>query len=353
MTAKGDEVVCRSCKSGRARSGGEKRQGGRDGGSGDGGSGRDGVLGEAIREGAETVLSGASREVGVEKAGRGRIYKGKLTELIWSGKAGRGEGAGVAAGTRGGIGGPGPNKQTPKSVGTRGCEWIGDGTLSAVMPPKMGGSTGGANERASERARPGGAGESASGWGSAAAAAHSGAGSEAPVYEGERGTMHDQWRQQQQYSRTAAESELGGRRTTRRRRGRVRERALQVPLQQERGAMAVRRDAFVNSNAGSRHGHSKVKQSKAADAESTATGFPSRPRGGRGRGGEGEGATRQAKARGGGENQGASRQERAEGIRQEHESSPRAPKGNGKGKQAGSRGRTWLMQGDRGQMQWK
>ncbi len=206
----------------------------------------------------------------------------------------------MAAGTRGGIGGPGPNKHTPKSVGTRGCEWIGDGTLSAVMPPKMAAAL---EERMSERARPGGAGESASGRGSAAAA-HSGAGSEAPVYERERGTMHDQWRQQQQYSRTAAESELGGRGTTRRRRGRVRERALQVPLQQERGAMAVRRDAFVNSNAGSRHGHSKAKQSKAADAESTATGFPSRPRGGRGRGREGEGATRQAKARGGGKNQG-------------------------------------------------
>lgn len=296
------------------------------------------------------MLSGASREVGVEKAGRGRIYKGKLTELIWSGKAGRGGGAGVAAGTRGGIGGPGPNKQTPKSVGTRGCEWIGDGTLSAVMPPKMGGSTGGANERASEARRSGGKRERTGI--SSSSTQRSGIRSTG-LREGERGTMHDQWRQQQQYSRTAAESELGGRGTTRRRRGRVRERALQVPLQQERGAMAVRRDAFVNSNAGSRHGHSKAKQSKAADAESTATGFPSRPRGGRGRGREGEGATRQAKARGGGKNQGASRQERAEGIRQEHESSPRAPKGNGKGKQAGSRGRTWLMQGDRGQMQWK
>lgn len=349
MTAKGDKVVCRSCKSGRARSGGEKRQGGRDGGSGDGGSGRDGVLGEAIREGAGTVLSGASREVGVEKAGRGRIYKGKLTELIWSGKAGRGGGAGVAAGTRGGIGGPGPNKQTPKSVGTRGCEWIGDGTLSAVMPTKMGGSTGGANERASVARRSGGKRER---MGISSSSTQRSGIRSTGLREKERGTMHDQWRQQQ-HSRTAAESELGGRRTTRRRRGRVRERALQVPLQQERGAMAVRRDAFVNSNAGSRHGHSKVKQSKAADAESTATGFPSRPREGRGRGGEGEGATRQAKARGGGKNQGASRQERAEGIRQEHESSPRAPKGNGKGKQAGSRGRTWLMQGDRGQMQWK
>lgn len=153
MTAKRDEVVCRSCKSGRARSGGENRQGGRDGGSGNGGGDRDGVLGAAIREGAETVLSGASREVGVEKAGKGRIYKGKLTELIWSGKAGRG---GARAGTRGGIGGSGPNKHTPKSVGTRGCEWIGDGTLSAVMPPKMDGSTGGANERASQARRSGG-----------------------------------------------------------------------------------------------------------------------------------------------------------------------------------------------------
>lgn len=56
-------------------------------------------------------------------------------------------------------------------------------------------------------------------------------------------------------------------------------------------------------------------------------------------------------ARGGGKNQGASRQERAEGIRQEHESWPWAPKG--KGRQAGSSGSKWLMQGDRGQMQWK
>ncbi len=76
MTAKRDEVVCEAARADARDQEARKRQGGRDGGSGDGGSGRDGVLGEAIREGAETVLSGASREVGVEKAGGDGSIKG-------------------------------------------------------------------------------------------------------------------------------------------------------------------------------------------------------------------------------------------------------------------------------------